>query len=252
MLCRFRMVLAFPLAAFLSAAASADEDRRLFIAAPPELVESGFLKHLLPRFSLKHAIPITLVAPTDPADARLTADAGTPVFSGAGATWHVDVSPEAVANPNLKSLLDWLASDTGAQAIEGFAGPPVFALVAIEPETETTEALPGDVARGAELSLTHCGRCHVIGPQNRMKGLGSTPSFAALRTFTDWESRFSAFFALKPHPAFTQVEGVTPPFAPGTTPTTSPLLLTPQELEDITAYAASLAPADLGAPIRHQ
>ena len=74
-------------------------------------------------------------------------------------------------------------------------------------------AAPGagaqDYAPGEKLTLLHCGRCHVVSERNRFGGIGSTPSFAALRGAADWEERFRAFYALNPHPAFTQIPDVT-------------------------------------------
>lgn len=114
-------------------------------------------------------------------------------------------------------------------------------------------ALPGalparaqDYAPGEKLALMNCGRCHVVGPKNRMGGIGSTPSFAVLRTLPDWEERMKAFWTLRPHPAFTQVEGMTEPFPPHLPPHVHPIRLTLQELDAIIAYARSVEPADLG------
>ncbi|SDK56925.1 c-type cytochrome [Aliiruegeria lutimaris] len=238
--------------AFGSALAVQAEERRLFMAAPSELVETGFLKHLLPRFSLKNSIPITLVAPGEPAQATFAPEGDVPVFAQEESLWFVALSPEAGDNPHLRKFLDWLGSDAGTRAIEGFAGPPVFSAAAVIQVGAEAEEISGDLARGAELSLRHCGRCHVIGPQNAMNGVGSTPSFAVLRTLENWHDRFTAFYALKPHPSFTQVEEITPPFPAGLQPTLAPVELTLDELADITAYAASLSPANLGAPIQHQ
>ncbi|MDV7144907.1 hypothetical protein R3X27_19680 [Tropicimonas sp. TH_r6] len=228
------------------------QERRLHIAAPPELVETGFLRHLLPRFSLKHSTPITLVEPGDAAQAGFARGGGVPVFEDDTAPWHLVVSADSEGNPHVQRFTDWLASEIAARAIEGFAGPPRFtqALAVVEDVAEAE--IDGDLARGAELSLLHCGRCHVVGPRNTMAGVGSTPSFAVLRTFEDWDERFEAFYVLKPHPSFSQVEGVTPPFPEERRPTIAPVRLTLEELADIMAYTASLVPADLGAPIQHQ
>ena len=46
-----------------------------------------------------------------------------------------------------------------------------------------------DYAPGEKLTLFHCGRCHVINEKNKYGGIGSTPSFGALRTMEDWEDR---------------------------------------------------------------
>ena len=70
----------------------------------------------------------------------------------------------------------------------------------------------GDAALGAVRAEEMCGRCHVVDAAKRMNSIGSTPSFFALRSLTDWEDRFQTFYVLNPHPAFTQIKDVTPPF----------------------------------------
>jgi hypothetical protein len=85
-----------------------------------------------------------------------------------------------------------------------------------------------------------------------MNAIGSTPSFFALRSLSDWEARFAAFFALNPHPSFTQVTGVTEPFAEDRPPPIVPITLSLEDLEAILAYVAALEAADLGAPLVHQ
>jgi hypothetical protein len=85
-----------------------------------------------------------------------------------------------------------------------------------------------------------------------MTGIGSTPSFSVLRSLPDWSDRFSVFYVLNPHPSFTVIDGVTPPFATNRPPPIAPVVLTLDDLEDVLAYVAGLKPADLGAPLRHQ
>jgi hypothetical protein len=94
-----------------------------------------------------------------------------------------------------------------------------------------------------------CGRCHVVSERNRFGGIGSTPSFPALRSMPDWEDRFRTFWALNPHPSFTQVEGLTEPFDPASPPHIAPVHLTMAESDAILAYVAGIAPKDLGAEI---
>jgi len=89
----------------------------------------------------------------------------------------------------------------------------------------------------------------VIGDRNRMKGIGSTPSFPVLRSLPDWEARFSTFYARIPHPSIVQLEGVSEPFDPAFPPANQPLWLTLDQLEDILTFVSGLAPADLGAPL---
>jgi len=111
-------------------------------------------------------------------------------------------------------------------------------------------AAADDWRPGEKLTYVNCGRCHVIGERNRMGGIGSTPGFAVMRNWVDWESKMRVFYTLNPHPAFTQVEGVTDPFPAGRPSPIHPIELTEGEIERIVEYARSIDPADLGAPIR--
>ena len=56
-------------------------------------------------------------------------------------------------------------------------------------------------------------------------------------------------YARIPHPALTQLEGVSPPFNPASPPASQPLWLTVKQLQDILTYVSTLEPADLGAPL---
>ena len=111
-------------------------------------------------------------------------------------------------------------------------------------------AIADDFAPGEKLTLVHCGRCHVINERNKYGGIGSTPSFAAIRTLEDWEDRMRSFFALAPHPAFTQVEGITEPFPVERPSPIHPVALTEAEIDVITEYTRTIAPKNLGNEIR--
>ena len=223
------------------------QDRAFELAAPETLVESGFLKHLLPRFSLKSDIRITL---TDgPAAAAFGAD-GVPVFRRDGTVWHFDAEPGDATD----RFREWLLSDVGKRTIEGFTpttGAPFSADVARTVQ-QVTVALTGDAALGEKISMVQCGRCHVVSDANRMNAIGSSPSFALMRSFPDWQERFETFFMLKPHPAFTQVADVTEPFPEHLPSPIAPIEVTLEEIEAITAFVGSIPPADLGAPIQIQ
>jgi hypothetical protein len=110
-------------------------------------------------------------------------------------------------------------------------------------------AMAQDYAPGEKLTIINCGRCHVVSPKNKMGGIGSTPSFAVLRTFPDWEERMKAFWTLRPHPSFTQVEGMTEPFPEDQPAHVHPIRLTLDELDTIIGYARTIEPADLGADL---
>ncbi|MBT8409910.1 MAG: hypothetical protein KJN93_09815 [Alphaproteobacteria bacterium] len=223
------------------------QDRTFRLVAPAELSETGFLKYLLPRFSLKTGIRITVVAPGDDADAAF-GDNGVPVFEGLGTLWHYEHTP----NPHTDRFAEWLTSDIGRDTIGSFesGGAVTFAAYVAAPKEKRAVAPTGDVVAGEANSMLHCGRCHVVSEKNRMNAIGSTPSFSLLRTFPDWQNRFEAFYVLKPHPAFTQIAEVTEPFHESRPSPIVPIELTLDELDAILAFVATIEPADLGAPIQ--
>ncbi len=222
------------------------QDKTFTLSSPAPLVETGFLKHLLPRFSLKTGIRITL----DAAGEAGFADQGTPVFTQGETLWHFTHSGTQFT----QAFEDWLLSDVGKRTIEAFApdGTALFS-ADVTPKAEVkTAAVSGDVKLGEAVSLKKCGRCHVINKTNRMNAIGSSPSFALMRTFSDWQERFETFFLLNPHPSFTQVADVTEPFAENLPSPIHPVEVTLDEIEAITAFVAVMTPADLGAPIQSQ
>jgi mono/diheme cytochrome c family protein len=223
------------------------QDRDFTLTAPQNIRETGFLQYVLPRFSLKHGIRITQV--DQGGDVVIGAE-GVPVFSGLGTVWHVTATDRA--GPAL--FVAWLLSDIGKRTIAGFQpdGQAIFN-TEIFVEVVTPELVfDGDPIAGEALSLKHCGRCHVINDTNRMDGMGQTPSFALMRTFDDWRNRVATFYVLNPHPSFSQVAGITPPFDLRRPPAIVPLEITQGDIEAILAYVATIAPADLGAPLQSQ
>lgn len=217
------------------------------LAADAELVENGALKYLLPRFSLKTGVKVEIVE--GDGDARLAAGAdGRGVFQSAeGKVFRL-----SVAGGEAKALVDrfrdWLTSDIGQRAIQKIkvdgANPygPLDAKAVVEVELE----VEGDAVLGEEIALRRCGRCHVISRKNRFGGIGSTPSFGAMKTLPEWEARFQTFWTANPHPAFTQIDGVTEPFDPQRPSPIAPLELTQDELEALLAYVMTIKPKDLG------
>ena len=217
------------------------------VEAPETIIDTGLMKHLMPRFSLKTGVRLNLV---DQDGAVVIGSDGTPVMEGLGAVWSVthDGSPRA------QRFADWLSSEVGQRTIASFA-PDGAALFGPPPEvTETAKALTfeGDPTLGLELSVLHCKRCHAVAPGEVYSTIASTPSFFVLRTLKDWPDRFAAFFALAPHPAFTQVADVTAPFPADRPPTISPIEMTLEDVEAVLAYVAGLDAADLGGALVHQ
>lgn len=241
-----RLCLSFCLLAW--GAASAAEENGFALEAPERLVDTGFLDYLLPRFSLKTGVRITLNG-SEP-QARLTEDTGVPVFQNEDTAWHFDHAP----TPQTDRFLDWLQSEIGARTIAAYQpeGTPPFTPLAGQAEATEPTVPDADTEAGERLSLALCGRCHVVNDKNRMKAIGSTPSFAVLRTLAGWVQRFEAFYVLKPHAAFTQIEDVTPPFDPARPSPIVPIEMTLEDLDAILAYVGTVPPADLGAPIQSQ
>lgn len=223
------------------------------LAADAELVENGALKYLLPRFSLKTGVKVEIVEADG--DAQLATDAkGRAVFQSAtGKVFRLSVE-DGAAKEFADRFRDWLTSDIGRKAIQkikvdgAFPYGPVTAKAAAPVEIE----VDGDAVLGEEIALRRCGRCHVISKKNRFGGIGSTPSFGALKTLPEWEARFQAFWTLNPHPSFTQIEGVTEPFDPQRPSPIAPLELTQEELEALMAFVMSIKPKDLGGALIYQ
>lgn len=229
-------------------AVAGDKDFRL--GAPTALVESGVLKYMLPRFSLKTQIRVEIVdgagevtfAPDGP---------GTPVFSGVGVTWRMQV---AEGHEGAERFAKWLASDVGQRTLTSFTADGVqpFTLPTATATVVADDSIEGDTDAGLKLSSVHCGRCHVVSEANRMNAIGSTPSFFVLRSMGDWDNRFRAFYVLNPHPSFTQIVDVTEPFPIDRPSPIAPMEMTLEDLDAILAYVSRLQPADLGKPIQHQ
>lgn len=228
----------------LLAAPAMAQDKAFTLQAPDALVETGLLKHLLPRFSLKKGIRIT-VSPEE-GDASLGTE-GTPVFRQDNTIWHLSKQDGSYTD----AFQEWLLSDVGKRTIEAFKpdGTALFSADVAVQEDVVEVAITGDVVTGERVSLTQCGRCHVVNEKNKFNAIGSTPSFRLMRNFGDWRERFEVFYVLKPHGSFTQIEDVTPPFEPHLPPPIAPLELTLDDLDAIIAYVSTLEPADLGAPI---
>lgn len=233
---------------------AADGDIRL--AVPSAMVDSGFTKHILPRFRFKHRITLTPVPEGSESELALMegTSGGVPVFQSVGGEIFSLVQSDTgqPVTDVVEKLVGWLKSDPGIAALEGFppGGPAQYAALGqVVAATQTTE-ISGDTDKGSRLAIQHCGRCHVVDDRNRMGGIGSTPSFAALRARSGWSDLFKAFWVHNPHPSFTQVEGVTPPFDPERPVHIAPVEITLEEVDAITAFAATIKPKELGRPVQ--
>ncbi len=227
------------------------EDRQFRLSVPTSLVDSGLMAYLLPRFSLKTGVRIEIVPDGTEAEMTIGPGEGRAVFQDENTLWRMRLTGD---HPEAARFAEWLTSDIGQRTVTSYevAGRAPFSLPEIAEEVVASPVFDGDAAKGKRVSVLHCGRCHVVAPENRMGTIGSTPSFAVLRTLPDWDARFQSFYALKPHPAFTQITGVTPPFAANRPPPIVPVEVTVEEVQAILAFVAGLSPADLGAPIQVQ
>ncbi len=227
------------------------DDRLVRLHADPALSESGLLKHILPRFSLKTQVRVEKVDDTDLADLIL-GQTGRALFSGLGQTWKMDVP--GAGHPGTDKLATWLKSDIGQRTIASFApdGEALFGAPEEEEAVAVVLEFDGDPEAGHKVSREKCTRCHAVDDATRGWGIGSTPSFSVLRALPDWEGRFAAFYALNPHPAFTQITEVTDPFPVDRPSPISPIELSLDELEALLAYVGAMRAADLGKAFEHQ
>ncbi len=246
----FRSVIAAVILGVFTTQPAAAQTREFGLSSPSVLQESGFLRFILPRFSLKTGIRVSLQSAA--AEATFSPDTGTPVMQGLGVKIYLQLgSADTPRQQNARRFADWLLSDVGIRTIGQFKidGAPVFTILQPEATTIAPTVFTGSAARGESFSYANCGRCHVVGPANRMQGIGSTPSFSLLRSLPDWQDRFLSFFTRNPHPAFTQVTGITTPFDPDRPPSIAPVILEPADLDNILSFINSIEPADLGAPL---
>ena len=240
-----RWICAICVALGLAAPALAED---LTLRMPAQMIEAGFHKQILPRFKFKHRITITPVTEGE-ADMIFGAE-GTRVFQEVdGAETRLSIVTD---DPGAETFLKWLKSSSGKSAVEGFKpeGTQVYTTELAAIVVEAPEVFDGNSQAGSKLALQHCGRCHVVDKRNRMGGIGSTPSFAALRGRANWSDLFRAFFVHNPHPSFTQVEGVTEPFDPNRQIHVAPVEITLDDIEAITAFVAKMKPKELGRPVQ--
>lgn len=231
---------------FIAAFGAAADEKRFTLSADPALSETGLLAFILPRFSLKTGVKVG-IGPGGEVAIGAAAD-GPAVFRAVaeGQAFRLSLAPGA--GPGAARFADWLKSEIGLRAVESFApeGAALFARVEAAPAPEAAAENTGDVALGETLSLRHCGRCHVVNEKNKFGGIGSTPSFGAMKNLPRWRDRFETFWTLNPHPSFTQVEDMTEPFDPTRPPPIAPLELTLADVGAIVAYVVSMPRKDLG------
>ncbi len=175
---------------------------------------------------------------------------GARVFANAqGTEYRVVLQSD---DPGAAKFLDWLRSGPGRAAVESFPrdAPPAYTTTLAVVAVAEAVKIDGDAVLGSGLALRHCGRCHVVDQRNRMGGIGSTPSFAAMRGRPHWVDLFRKYWSENPHPSFTEVIGVTEPFSDTNLTHIAPVRITLEQIDAITAFVETLEPLDLGRPIQ--
>jgi len=244
LLCQLLCVLAF-------SSIVRGEPARVLIDLPSEMSDSGFAAHVLPRFQFRARIKLVPATPDQTAVVGFTKarGKGTPVLTARDGTVFSLRFPKG--NAAGQKLLKWFLSTPGKNAVASFpkGGPPLFSIYQAPTITEQNHLPEGNALLGSELALRHCGRCHVVDERNRMGGIGSTPSFGALRARDNWQTLFRVFWTEPPHPSFTLIPGMTDAFTSTRPAYISPVQLTLEQVDAIIAFVASIAPKDLGAPL---
>ncbi len=238
---------------FIVTTVETNENNQISVEFPEELLMIEFEKYILPRFKFKTQIKVLVSTDNKYHDAKLgILPSGLEVFSDLnGFVYRLEtktIDPEQLSR--LEKFANWLTSDSGIRTIEDFSiqGIQVFKAVEFSEEKEEEEIFDGDMAAGLGLSQKHCKRCHVV-DDNAFAGIDSTPSFHAMRSFDDWQERFTAFWTVSPH---LNVISISEVYQAGskTVPTTiAPIELSLDDIDDILAYVAFIEPKDLGKPI---
>ena len=96
------------------------------------------------------------------------------------------------------------------------------------------------VERGRDIVRQHCTRCHVVPDMNPYGGIGSTPSFAAMKWLEDWARRFEIFYILPPHPSLVRIEGVSEERSANLPAFNKEIILKLEDIDDILAFVKTL------------
>ncbi|MCV2869232.1 cytochrome c [Defluviimonas sp. WL0002] len=227
----------------------AEEERSFALFVTPEVIETGLIEYILPRFTLKTGRRAVIVNSDGDAEIRVAGPNEQPQLARGDTGYSLTLVTD---NPAAALFAGWLSSAPGRAAITGFEpgeGPAFH--VPERKEALAEAAFEGDAALGREIARRHCARCHRV-EEGKAMGIGTTPSFAALRALPDWDERFQTFFVRRPHPTFVQIEDLSAPFDPASPPAIVPLKITLDEFEALLAYASDVKPADLGAQIQNR
>ena len=96
------------------------------------------------------------------------------------------------------------------------------------------------IDRGRDIVRQHCTRCHVVPDMNPYGGIGSTPSFSAMKWLEDWARRFEIFYILPPHPSLVRIEGVSEERNASLPAFNKEIILELEDIEDILEFVKTL------------
>lgn len=221
---------------------------------PEPWIEAGLDTHLFPRFMFKSRIRLEATAVDAEALFALRPMAAdeTGIHVANVDDLMIGVIATGATSEPMRAFADWLLSEPGRAALLDFslAGAPLFTTpVRVQPVVAEV-ALTGDPVRGKQLSEAHCGRCHVVDRAKPFGAIGNSPSFHAMRSFTDWLPTFSAFYTANPHRALIAIESVQDPHTDQTPVHIARIKLTLDDVLDIVTFVGTLEPLDLGAPVQ--
>jgi ABC-type tungstate transport system permease subunit len=119
-----RMLLMIIIVIHLPVASWAN-DRLVRLYAPDTLIETGMMRHVLPRFTLKTQVHVELVPTVEAADMVWGTD-GVALFQQDETIWKVALRD--APNAGTTRFADWLSSEIGQRTILGFSqdGTPLF------------------------------------------------------------------------------------------------------------------------------
>ena len=96
------------------------------------------------------------------------------------------------------------------------------------------------IDRGRDIVRQHCTRCHVVPDMNPYGGIGSTPSFSAMKWLEDWARRFEIFYILPPHPSLVRIKGVSEERNASLPAFNKEIILELEDIEDILEFVKTL------------
>lgn len=221
---------------------------------PESWIEAGLDTHLFPRFMFKSRIRLQATPVEAEADFALR-----PMAPDEGGIHVANVDELMIgvvkttqSSESMAAFAEWLLSDPGRAALLDFSlgGAPLFSTpVRVQPVVAEVQ-LTGDPVRGKQLSEAHCGRCHVVDRSKPFGAIGNSPSFHAMRSFTDWLPTFSVFYTANPHRGLIAIESVQDPHTDQRPVHIARIKLTLDDVLDIVTFVSTLEPLDLGAPVQ--